>query len=146
MASLQEEPQMLSLMGFPGQKHRTHVAVFLLLVGERALGDCSGGREQREACPRILPDSPSAFSPHGLAVCPNSVTKMNLRQLYSYMLSPRTPSGDSLNVRVVLQTLSKAACHRRFTSTGLNLKSSTDLMLFIRNLSKDSVFPPVLTR
>lgn len=49
-------------MGLPGQKHHTHIAVFLLLGEEVNCVTLTGGREHEEASTQILPDSTCVFS------------------------------------------------------------------------------------
>lgn len=94
MASPQKEPQVLSLIRFTGQKNRTHVAHFccwltsVLLVSPQE-EECEGKPARRFF--QILPRS-------SFPVCNNSATTTNLRQVNSYMLSPRPPSGDPLTV------------------------------------------------
>lgn len=54
-----------TLMGFPGQRHYTHVTAFLLLGGEYTLQDLSReGEKAQEACTWIFPDSLGVFFPY----------------------------------------------------------------------------------
>ena len=109
MTSFQKNPWMLlSLMGFPGQKYNTFVATFLLVCEECTLCDpLMWGKEHKEACTWVLPDSAYMFFLHHLAVYPHYVTVINLSHEYSYMLSPLTfskSSSKSLNIGMIWGT------------------------------------------
>lgn len=65
-------------MGFPGQKHYTYIATYLLLGGEVCCVTLTGGREHEEAYTQILPDSTYIFS---LMICVCILTMSLLESL-----------------------------------------------------------------
>lgn len=63
-----------------------------------------GGREHKEACTWIAPDSACVFFPYYPAVYPYCVVVINLSHMYNNMMSPVSLSSKSMNTEVILGT------------------------------------------
>lgn len=94
-----------SLMGFPGQEHCRWTAAFSSLR-ERAhcMWPLMGGRQQREACPWILPESACAF-PLMIWFCILTMSPSYTLDVSRTIFWVLCPSSKSPNVGVVLGTL-----------------------------------------